>query len=278
MNREFWTRSGARLKLVKGDARQGYRWLFLPGGPGLGSESLTELIQMLKLPGVIWTLDLPGDGSNIVDDNNDNLNFANWQKALIEAAGEFDNTILVAHSSGGMFALATPEIEKNLTGLVLMDSAPNAGWQQCFMEYINKNPLPKANILQKEYQLHPTDNLLKQLTIASAPCFSLPQNLEQIITLLEKLPFNHHSHLWAEKYFDQSYKARWIPKIPTLIFSGEKDFLTPLKLFSQEQLYHKDNILIREINDAAHFPWIDNPEAVKELFNHYCGLLPNVTT
>ena len=122
----FWTRSGARLQRVHQNSNSQYNWLFLPGGPGLGSESLSDLIKILSLPGAIWYLDLPEDGSNTTDDK---FSFSNWSISLIEATKALDQVILVAHSSGGMFALATPELEDNLLGLVLMDSSPNASWQ-----------------------------------------------------------------------------------------------------------------------------------------------------
>ena len=63
-------------------------WIFLPGGPGLGSESLKDLIHVLylenyQISGNVWLLDLPGDGSNTTSDNAKSFQY--WQPALIEA-------------------------------------------------------------------------------------------------------------------------------------------------------------------------------------------------
>ncbi|MBA3536038.1 MAG: alpha/beta hydrolase [Tatlockia sp.] len=267
----IWTKSKARLKrLRKSEAK--YNWLFLPGGPGLGSESLSNLTDILSLPGSLWLLDLPGDGSNHTED--DEQSFSNWSQALIEATQKLNNVILVAHSSGGMFALATPELESNLSGLVLMDSAPNAEWQNLFMHYVKEHPLPEAEKLQLIYEKEPSNEILKKLTMASAPYFSTAKSLNTLVTLLASLPFNYKSHLWAENNFDQTYKAKWIPqKIPTLIFAGEKDSITPLILFSEAKEFQRENISIHEIKNASHFPWIDNPEQVKHLFEEYCQLL-----
>ena len=270
-----WTNSKARLTLYRRNNNKNYNWLFLPGGPGIGSESLTDLTKILNLPGTIWYVDFPDDGSN-TSINNDK-NFANWQKALIEATQAFDNVILVAHSSGGMFALATPEIEKNLIGLILMDSAPNADWQKFFMNYAKANPLIEAEELQKNYQGNPSNDLLKKLTIICAPYFSMNESLEKVIIMLESLPFNYRSHMWAEKNFDPTYEAKWAPQeIPTLIFAGDQDHITPLKLFSESKKFQRKNILIRAIKNAAHFPWIDNPEQVKQLFTEYCQRLESL--
>ncbi|MFA6301944.1 MAG: alpha/beta hydrolase [Legionella sp.] len=265
----FWTKSITRLHKLHQNNFANYNWLFLPGGPGLGSESLKGLTELLSLPGAVWHVDLPGDGSNTTAD--DEQSFANWSKGLIEASRAMDNVILVTHSSGGMFALATPELEKNLSGLVLMDSAPNASWQIHFMKYIQNHPLPEVERLQKLYERKPSNDLLKKLTIASAPYFSIPENLNKIAELLSSLPFNYKTHQWTAHNFHRTYETKWIPQqIPTLIFSGDKDQLTPLTLFSQAIQFQRQNICIREIQNASHFPWIDNPEQVKQVFTEYC--------
>ncbi|MBA3488707.1 MAG: hypothetical protein H0T78_04040, partial [Longispora sp.] len=59
----LWTRSGVRLTLAFSKPGR-WNWLFVPGGPGTGSESLSSLVRMVSLPGSGWLVDLPGDGSN----------------------------------------------------------------------------------------------------------------------------------------------------------------------------------------------------------------------
>ncbi len=110
-NKEYlWTASQARFQLVHASERRNFNWLFLPGGPGLGSESLFPLLNILELPGNMWRLDFPGDGSNTTSNNK--KSFSKWHQALNEATRALSNVILVAHSKGGMFALASPELEK----------------------------------------------------------------------------------------------------------------------------------------------------------------------
>lgn len=133
----LWTRSKARIRCLHTNPGKNFNWIFIPGGPGLGSESLAGLPEILQLPGTAWHADLPGDGSNTTED--DIKYFSQWSVALIEVACALENVILVAHSSGGMFSLATPELEKIITGLVLMDSAPDASWQKCFAQQVKEN-------------------------------------------------------------------------------------------------------------------------------------------
>lgn len=264
----LWTKSRARLQFLHAYPGNNINWLFLPGGPGLGSESLHGLAELLKLPGNSWHVDLPGDGSNTTED--DTEAFSHWSAALIEAVSALPNVILVAHSSGGMFALATPELENILQGLVLMDSAPNAGWQGFFMNYVNHHPLPDIDKLQHLYDLDPSNEKLKSLTIACAPYFSAEKSQKKIVSLFETLPFNYRSHLWSATNFDTTYQAKWIPKtIPALIFAGEQDILTPLKLFLANKDFQRENIIIRAITDSSHFPWFENPQEVKQIFEEY---------
>jgi pimeloyl-ACP methyl ester carboxylesterase len=273
MNRTYlWTKSKARLQFVYANPSENYNWLFLPGGPGLGSESLNGLAEMLQLPGNVWHVDFPGDGSNTTE--NDTEYFAHWSQALIEAVSALSNVILVAHSSGGMFALATPALEDILAGLVLMDSAPDASWQKFFTRYVKENPVTEAEKLQVLYDENPSNETLKKLTIACAPYFSTHISLRPTVLLLESLPFNYQTHLWAAKNFDQTYQAKWIPKtFPTLIFAGDQDHITPLKLFIESGNFKRDNILIREIKNGSHFPWLDNPMEVKKVFEEFCQKL-----
>ncbi len=268
----LWTSLKARLQLIRTTNGQHFNWLFLAGGPGLGSDSLNPLIQTLNLPGTIWKLDLPGDGSNLTDD--DAQAFSSWSEALAEAVGALDNVILVAHSTGGMYSLATPALEKLLTGLVLMDSAPNASWQQHFMEVVKQHPIPGAEQLHQTYSENPNNEILKQLTILSAPYLFTKEGLKKDISFLESLPYNFRTCEWSAQHFDSTYKAKWIPKnIPTLIFAGEEDAITPLRLFIESADFQRPNIMLRKIKNAGHFPWIENPEEITTVFNEYVQIL-----
>ena len=163
-------------------------WLFLPGGPGLGSESLSSLVDILDFPGALWMVDLPGDGSNVTTNNQES--FAHWSKALIEVVFTLNNVILVAHSTGGMYALATPELQQLLKGLMLMDSAPDASWQQGFATWMQAHPLSELEKLQQNYRAQPSSSSLKALTVASAPYLFTPEGLIRGRELLERLLYN----------------------------------------------------------------------------------------
>ncbi len=268
----LWTESRARLKWVRSAEEQKLDWLFLPGGPGLGSESLLPLLNILKLPGNMWRLDLPGDGSNTTA--NSAASFSNWATALIEAVSKFDQVVLVAHSTGGMYALSLPEMEGLLYGLVLLDSAPSGQWQSLFADLVKNFPIPELEILQMKYKESPSNSALKAVTLAAAPYLFTKKGQALGVEMLSALPYNCEVYQWSEEHFDHTYQAKWVPQaIPTLILSGERDLVTPQKLFTERKEWNRSNILFKLIRDAGHFPWIENPEGVIRAFNEYMQML-----
>ena len=271
MKNDLWTRSKARLRLIKSTSGANFNWLFLPGGPGLGSESLALLTEILSLPGTLWHVDLPGDGSNQTSD--DEKYFSHWSSALLEAVSALNNVILVAHSTGGMYALATPALAKQMMGLVLMDSAPDASWQMQFMQYVESHPIKEAQKLQLQYARKPNNTLLKNITIASASYSFTKKGLRKGISLLKTLPFNYKTCEWSQKHFDQTYQAKWVPNIPTLIMAGEEDQIIPLTFFLKSKKFKRKNIIIRSIKGAGHYPWVENPREVMAAFQAYYRFL-----
>lgn len=269
MNKEYlWTKSGARLSHIRSQGHGiPYNWIFLPGGPGLGSASLAELTENFPCPGNLWCLDLPGDGSNTTPD--DMQAFSHWSQALVEAVTALDHVILVAHSTGGMYALSIPHLEEVLSGLVLMDSAPDASWQNEFMTYVAAHPLPEVTKLQEIYETTPNNDLLRDMVVASIPYFCARGCPPEKFDFLKALPYNFRATAWSANHFDATYKAKWVPKIPTLIIAGDQDHITPLSLFKQSPHFHHDNIMIEEIPQAGHYPWIENPADVYKAFERY---------
>jgi len=274
MNKYLWTNLKARLQLISSHPGANFNWLFLPGGPGLGSESLHTLTAMLKLPGTIWHVDLPGDGSNCSSNNEEN--FSHWPDALLEVLDTLNNVILVAHSTGGMYVLATPKLEKKLLGLILMDSAPDAAWQHEFMQYALAHPINTIHTLLIQYDKNPSNTLLKKITIASASYSFSKNSLRKGKALLNALPFNYKTYEWSKKHFDDSYKAKWVPKnIPTLILAGEKDQIIPLKFFINSKKFKRKNIIFRSIKNAGHYPWVENPRQIVRVFQEYLQIILN---
>lgn len=274
---ERWTRSGVRLRLATSGAGR-WNWLFVPGGPGLGSQSLQSLLEAVRVPGSAWLVDLPGDGSNrrLPDVGNP---FAHWPDVLVEAAQALDEVVMVGHSTGGMFMLSVPELEGHLAGMALVSSAPHAGWRTAFTQYTHNHPIPAVDDAAAHYAEHPDDQSLRALTLAAAPWNFSDTALARGQSLLSGLDYNHDAVAWADAHFDDTYQARWTPHtIPTLIVSGAQDHVVTQHLWQDEPAFTRPNILHRRIEDAAHFPWIENPEAVQAAFTDLTEELNNPTT
>lgn len=146
---EWRTRSGVRLHLAASAAGP-WNWLFVPGGPGLGSQSLRNLVTAVRVPGATWLVDLPGDGSNRdLPDVRDP--YAHWPGVLVEAAQALRHVVMVSHSTGGMFMLSVPELEAHLAGIALISSAPHSGWRDAFGQYAREHPIPAVETAAARY-------------------------------------------------------------------------------------------------------------------------------
>ncbi|POH72886.1 alpha/beta hydrolase [Arthrobacter glacialis] len=263
-----YTPSGVRL--TEHIRRPGnLNWLFLPGGPGIGSESLTGLVDLLEVPGTSWLVDLPGDGSNVEGPGILDDPFRHWPNVLTEAAGTVANPVFVGHSTGGMYLLATAELEQLLVGLVLISTAPDASWLPAFTTMTEQNPLPQVELTTARYESEPTNENLAAVAVASTPWNFGTTTLETGAKFLATMPYNGAAVAWSEENFDHDYEYAWWPTlIPTLIVSGSEDRIVTQELWNDKR-FTGNNIHHARIERGAHFPWFENPAAVKATFEKY---------
>lgn len=266
----LWTRSGVRLRQVRSDGGR-WNWLFVPGGPGLGAGSLRDLVDAVAVPGTSWLVDLPGDGSNLAGGEDP---YATWPDVLLEAAQALDGVVLVGHSTGAMFALALPELERHLAGLVLVSTAPHAGWREAFGEYVARHPLPAVDEATARYEQCPGNAILRELAMASAPWNFTDAGLAAGRALLGRADYNYRAVQWADAHFDHDYQARWSPaSMPALIVSGAQDNIVTQDLWRDAPGFTGANVRRRVIARGGHFPWIENPDQVRAAFAEFTELL-----
>lgn len=272
---DHWTRSGVRLR--RDSQREGkWNWLFVPGGPGLGSESVTGLARAAELPGTVWLIDLPGDGSNRGVSQVSQRPYTLWPGVLAEVADELDEIVMVGHSTGAMFMLSVPELADRLVGMALVSSAPHAGWRRTFGSWAEAHPLPGLKDAAQAYAMEPNDRTLRDLTLAAAAWNFTAAGLAEGHDLLEHLPYCQDAVAWAEANFDDDYLAKWKPrgsKPATLIVSGAEDHVVDQRLWQHDPAFNQPHTLKRTIENAGHFPWIENPHAVRTAFEDFVDLL-----
>lgn len=262
---EFFTPSGVRLR--KCTQHPGHHnWLFFPGGPGIGSESLLELVDALQVPGTSWLVDLPGDGSNTALPPTPGGHYHNWPQVLLEAVHALPQCICVGHSTGGMYLLSVPELEHAIQGLVLISTAPDARWHARYLAMTAQHPLPAVKAAVQAYEVSPTNDHLRDIAVASAEWNFTSAGVTAGRELLARMPYNLAAVAWSDRHFDQTYVAKWWPKqVPTLILSGANDRIVDQSLW-EGLPYEGAHVLRETVADAGHFPWIEQPETVRMAF------------
>ena len=205
-----WTPSGVRLRLHR--RRDGdVNWLFLPGGPGIGSECLQELVDAVAVSGCSWLVDLPGDGSNTDAPGAPADPYSGWPQVLLEAAQAVDRPIYVGHSTGGEYLLSTPALAGVLHGLVLISTAPDASWIPVYEEITTDHPLPGAERATARYDSDPTNETLREVAVDSAPWNFLPISLAAGAEMLARMPYNLMPCSGRRSHFDRDYQMAWWP-------------------------------------------------------------------
>ncbi len=265
-----WTPSGVRLRAhVRRDGD--LDWLFLPGGPGIGSESLIELIEAIEVPGTSWLVDLPGDGSNVDAPGSSEDPYAAWPKVFLEAVRAVPNPVVVGHSTGGMYLLSIPELEDAALGMALVSTAPDASWMPAFERMVAQNPIPEVDAATARYEADPTDVNLGAIAIASAPWKFGAATIERGTELLARMPYNGRAVEWSAVNFDTTYAATWWPRrLPTLVLSGSDDRIVAQSLWEDDR-YRGANVLHRTAVGGAHFLWIERPDAARAAFHELAG-------
>lgn len=267
----LFTPSGVRLRARirrPGDLN----WLFLPGGPGIGSESLYELMEALDVPGTLWGVDLPGDGSNVAPEGAPSDPYSVWPGVLIEAARAVPNPVFVGHSTGGMYLLSTPELEPLLRGLVLVSTAPNSCWHPRFVAMTGEHPLPQVDAMSSLFASEPTPERLRDVAVASAEWNFSPSHVDAGRSLLARMPYRPEAVEWSDLNFDHVYEAKWWPSsVPVLILSGADDRIVDQSLWNDSR-FEGPNVL-RKVVDGAHFLWIEAPDQTRSAFGEFSDRL-----
>jgi pimeloyl-ACP methyl ester carboxylesterase len=255
---------GCLLTLEKsGDLDQ--HWLFLPGGPGIGSESIRGLIKSLSLKGHCYRVDLPGDGSHRMHHA---ISLKNWQQALLEAASFFKNVVLVGHSFGAMLMQTIPELEPHLKGMVWLNAAPNCNWFYSFRERAISCGLPDPLPEKMAFLQSPTYFQYSLMMKHSIPYQLGNHRAHESASYFESLALNEVSYLWGLTEFHPFYRATWLPVIPTFIFISQKDVMIPPDVFNDKS-FDRENFTKCVIENGCHLPWFDDPQKIRIAFQHF---------
>lgn len=268
-NNYFYDDNVVRYQLVKTNPGHiAYNWLFAPGGPGVDSSYFLTLIKELDVPGNFWLIDLPANGSNITAQINADYDFDTWGDCLLSSISKFQNPIYVGHSFSGMFPLLFPQLEELLKGFLILNAAPSL-WLEEAAKCAKENNMPLLTEPLSEFEKNPNSETLKTFLLACAPYYFPENNLEMGKKLFEQMTVNYFAvSWWLKKAHEINFSARWIPqKVPTLILGASHDFITPYSLFENDIRFQRKNIVMSKIQNAGHFPWLEQMTIVKEAFS-----------
>ncbi len=258
-----------RFELVKKADQKSYNWVFLPGGPGCDSRFFKELIEILDLPGNVWLIDLPGNGDN-VKNISDDYDYDNWIDIFVSTIKKFDNPILVGHSFGGMFPLLFPELENHLKGFVILHSAPSL-WLEEAAKYAKNFDVPDLTYEMQELINNPNQETFDIALQACLPYYVKKETVPLLKEKIGEIPFHFRPAVWwQKKVIELNFSAKWIPQnVPTVIVGGKYDCICPFHLFKNDKRFNRPNIVFRYIEDAGHISWIENPKAIKTIFDEF---------
>lgn len=264
--------SHVRYELVAAHKGKPYNWLFLPGGPGGDSRYLLSLVNLLELPGNVWLVDFPGNGDNLEGISAD-YDFDSWFDIFLPTIKKFANPIVVGHSFGGMFPLCFPELEEQLKGFVILNSAPSLWFEA---QSAHPAHLPDVSKEEREFAQNPSDSTYKALLDVCLPYYFATEKLD-IGKVLFSVPCHYRPAIWWQrKAFEINFSAKWIPQqVPTLIIGGTEDCICPFSLFQQDARFNRPNIEMINVEAGWHLPWVENSEAVKSAFKRFCSQLDN---
>lgn len=251
-----------------------FNWIFLPGGPGLGSEYLIPFCQRLKLPGNIYLADFPMDGTNIQG----KLDLEHWKQGLIDLVKTFNYPILVTHSFSGMLVLNLPEIENYLKGLILMNTTTQNSFFQHVSAMQEKHGLPDLLPPASAYHLDPTRETYKDFWKTYKHYCYTPEEMLQGERMIKTYAFNNDAYYYVVKHFYADYTVKFQPKsIPVMTIASENDFICPPDVFMQDERFQSKNITNKMIKKAGHCPWLVYFKDVQNCFDEFVQNFKNQT-
>jgi len=258
-----------RYELYQTNEGGNYNWLFFPGGPGGDSSYLRSLVSQLQLPGNVWLIDFPGNGSNTNNSYSDN--FDAWFELFPRIVKKFDNPIVVGHSFGGMLPLLYPDLETTLVGCVILNSSPTL-WLEEAVAYSKQFDLPDLTGDMQAFIQTPNQETFDTALSACMPYYFPKETLEKGRALLSQVPFPYRPAVWGQRRaLEGKLLAKWIPQqVPTLIIGSKYDCICPFSLFTKDERFHRQNIRLLFIENAGHCPWVENPAAVRAGFEEFC--------
>lgn len=223
--------------------------IFLHGW-GSSSQNFLNIIDDLIAKYKVILIDLPSFGNSPSFQNPPSIkDLHNLLDAFIKELN-IEKPIIVGHSYGGRIAIEYASKNKNISSLILIDSAG-------IKNNIIKNKLKVLIYKLKKRYYKLTKNYMKYQNLITSSGSSDFKNASLIQKQMLIKAVNYNQKKLLKKI-----------KCPTLIIFGENDLTVPLK---DAYIFNKKikNSGLVIIPNATHFPHIENEYYFKKVINTY---------
>jgi pimeloyl-ACP methyl ester carboxylesterase len=229
-----------------------YSLVFFPGGPGLSWHYFKSLMDFLPFDQTMFGLNY----ASVIP--NESTYFEELKFELILLLQRIPNPILVTHAFSSMLALSMERIA-SLNGLILISPAINNTYATTLPErlkaYTDFDGTPAA----ANFWMNPTDENYAKYLMEFLPFYFRPEKINKGHSALKECTFAYMPYLAFVHHFLPNFTNSYIPSIPTLVVSGDDDYICPPNLFKDSFMTLSNNISVKIIKGGGHFPWIDTP-------------------
>lgn len=223
-------------------------------GWGASCKTFIDTINLLKEKYTVYAIDLPGFGKSV--EPNVAYNLDDYVE-LLEVFIKDKNVvmpIIVGHSFGGRIAIKYASKSKNISKLILIDSAGLKPKNR----YLTKIKIAKYKLKKKWYKLR--KNVMKYNDLIAHSGSSDYQNASTIM----KKTLSYVTSEFLDKYLKKI-------NVETLIIWGTKDIVTPYKDAIKLRKKIKNAGLV-SLEGAGHFSYLEARRSYLKVLSTYLGV------
>ncbi|QOL19512.1 alpha/beta hydrolase [Candidatus Bodocaedibacter vickermanii] len=254
-----YTMSLLKFELIRKGTTQS-SLIFFPGGPGLSWHCFEALINSLETDCSIY-----GITYNQVSCN-ESTYFNEQAFELTLLLQTIPNPILVTHSFSSMFVLSLRRLP-SLKGLVLISPAVDNSYLFELPQRLKTYTKFDGTQIAANFWINPSDTSYAEYFKGLLPFYFRPDYIEDGLIMLDQCDFTHLPYVLCTQHFYPTFTQSYTPEIPTLIISGDDDYICPPSLFKDSLIFKGNNIQMAIIPDAGHFPWVDSLDSTLTAFS-----------
>jgi proline iminopeptidase len=246
--------------------------IIVHGGPGLNHSYFMPHLNWLtkKHRLIFYDQRACGNSSGSLDSTQMNLSLFVEDIEEIRKSLKLDKVVILAHSWGGLVAMNyASKYSQNISALILSNSvSPKFGEfeketnQRLKLRIPSEDSILRSEILKSaEFKSGNLEYYTRLFKLSFKPSFYYSNSLEKMQLILpadflakRKVLFFMSKELSAYNFYDNLKKI----SCPVLVIHGGYDGM-PLEL-SQKIQGHITGAKLAIIEDAGHFPFIDNPK------------------